>query len=83
MNDLEFAFRQLAEEPGFTAGRVDARVGIGANTAVFSSSTPFCCDRCIQEPERLVMVFENSCYGGRSFVIRHCPEPPHVAATEL
>src|SRR5208337_4792620 len=37
MNDLKFAFRQLAKNPGFTAVAVlTLAVGIGANTAVFT-----------------------------------------------
>src|SRR3989449_776829 len=62
MNDLKFAFRQLLKNPGFTAVVVlTLMLGIGANTAVFSfvnaillRPLPY------QDPDRLVMLFENN-----------------------
>jgi putative ABC transport system permease protein len=61
MNDLKFAFRQLVQNPGFTAVAVlSLSLGLGVNTAMFSvvdcillKPLPY------REPERLVNVFEN------------------------
>jgi putative ABC transport system permease protein len=62
MNELKFAFRQLAKNPGFaTVVVLTLAFGIGANTAMFSvinglmlKPLPY------PEPERLVMLWERS-----------------------
>jgi predicted permease len=67
MNDLKFAFRQLAKNPGFTAVAVlTLALGIGANTAIFSlvngvllKPPPY------DQPGQIVMVFEDSTGDGR------------------
>lgn len=61
MNDLRYAFRQLAKSPGFTAVVVAIlALGIGANTAIFSMVSalmlrPLPYDR----PDELVAIYEN------------------------
>src|SRR6266853_5029580 len=68
MNDLKFALRQLAKNPGFTAVAVlTLALGIGANTAIFSvinaivvRPLPF------REPEHLVRIANTDAGGGLS-----------------
>ena len=68
MNDLKFAFRQLAKNPGFTTVAVlTLALGIGANTAIFSvinaivvRPLPF------REPGRLVWIANTGASGGLS-----------------
>ena len=66
MNDLRFAFRQLAKSPGLVAVAIlTLALGIGANTAIFSivdalllRPLPY------SEPDRIVQVWEAPNTGG-------------------
>jgi len=59
MNDLKFAFRQLLQNPGFTAVAVlTLALGIGGSTAVFSLiNTVILRPLPFPDPERLVLVW--------------------------
>ncbi len=59
MNNLSFAFRQLAKHPGFTLiALLTLALGIGANVAIFSAiNTLFLRPLSFQEPDRLVRVW--------------------------
>src|SRR5919197_3509542 len=58
MNDLKFGFRQLLNNPGFTAVAVLAlALGIGANTAIFTViNTLILRSLPVREPQELVQV---------------------------
>ena len=69
-DDLKFAVRQLKGSPGFTAvAAITLALGIGANSALFAlvdatllRALPF------REPDRLVMVWENTSTSDRGAV---------------
>lgn len=72
MNDLRFALRQMARNPGFTlVVVVSLALGIGVNTLVFSLVNAVLLQPVpIQEPERIVNVFtsrEGLPYGRSSY----------------
>src|SRR2546425_13197388 len=65
MNDLKFAFRQLLENPGFTAVAVlTLALGIGANTAIFSVVNAVMFGRLpFPNADRLVLIGETNARG--------------------
>jgi putative ABC transport system permease protein len=81
LQDVRYALRALARRPGFAASAIlTLALGIGANTAVFSlvegvllRPLPF------QEPERLVMVWENNTVRHRA---RNVASPANYLAWE-
>ncbi len=62
MNDLKFAFRQLARNPGFTAAAaLTLALGIGANTAIYSVVNALLLNPVPgPEPDRLIQIGERS-----------------------
>ena len=59
MSDLKFALRQLRKSPGFTLVAVlTLALGIGANTAIFSSSKACYSPVAFPNAERLVRIYE-------------------------
>src|SRR5262245_29541215 len=64
MNDLQFAFRQLLKNPGFTAVAVlTLALGIGASTAIFSVVNAVILNPVPGlEPDRLLQIAERNYY---------------------
>src|SRR5262249_43275425 len=70
LSDLRLAVRMLLKSPGFTSMAVIALgLGIGANTAIFSVVNAVILQRMpFENPDRLVMVWEQSPRTGRTNV---------------
>src|SRR6266481_8117001 len=68
--DLRFAVRTLLKSPGFSVMAVLAlALGIGANTAIFSVVNAVMLQRMpFEDPDRLVMVWEQSPRTGKTNV---------------
>src|SRR5437660_3924925 len=67
IQDLKYAFRGLAKNPGFTAMAIfTVALGVGANTAIFSVVKAVLLNQLpYRQPDRLVMVAESDSFSVR------------------